>query len=807
MELLYWIEKSTRPWMEVVVVLYLRLYGGEDHYLGFEKAPSSPGALPSTADLNDSVEEEAPCQEIQNKMDLTDEDEGGTETGEKVGKVSDFNDGGKVCDEESAKGEVCDGDSREKSRGRTRHYPLWPEAEDCAFYMKNGTCKFGFSCKFNHPIRRKNQVFVLSFSLSLEHSPEWELMVVKLWGHYQTLEYYSYWFLILKLGWGLTGAAITLNTSWWVIVIAQFGYIWITTSDGAWSGFSWLAFSDLYSFVKLSLASAVMLCLEFWYMMILVVITGRLANPIIHVDALSICMHINGWDIMIAFGFNAAISLPTKAKQVSLSLLHLHSLFSSHSASFKKSKKKSRCSVKKSSPTSISFPFTVESSSIAATATTFPSACSAFGLSSAASAESSSMFLMHDSGKNSTEKLEWRSSPNSLNFGSFELADSSSSCNLKTEEVMDEICFSIDQRRQDLRISERKGENRNLDEKEEVRIQQCVAALLEEQGATALLRVPQYLFDIKLERNVHKLFDAMSEGDVQKLFVEMNFPNYTRQSGYQKEESSSVMGPLLSSYVFEPCLTLLVQEMFLVAEFDLKSVSQIFVEDNVVLKLNLWIIDFKYIEQGAIIHAGTIVAISSNIVTTVYIATVEVVGIVGTSIAYGIYMAVFSNLRYVFLGVSCGANIADYVAQKAVEGGNLPDLNIAVAERFKEDTGLVVDLEKEVTITTGCTEAIAATILGLINPGNEVIVFAPFYDSYEATLSMAGAKIKSITLRPPDFAVPVEELKSIISRNTRAILMEYPCIFGASDGWHGSLAKFWLLVFVESLFWFQVDIG
>ncbi|KAJ1392075.1 Multi antimicrobial extrusion protein [Sesbania bispinosa] len=117
------------------------------------------------------------------------------------------------------------------------------------------------------------------------------------------------WFLILKLGWGLTGAAITLNTSWWVIVIAQFGYIWITTSDGAWSGFSWLAFSDLYSFVKLSLASAVMLCLEFWYMMILVVITGRLANPIIPVDALSICMNINGWDIMIALGFNAAISV------------------------------------------------------------------------------------------------------------------------------------------------------------------------------------------------------------------------------------------------------------------------------------------------------------------------------------------------------------------------------------------------------------------------------------------------------------------------------------------------------------------
>ncbi|ONI32774.1 hypothetical protein PRUPE_1G384800 [Prunus persica] len=117
------------------------------------------------------------------------------------------------------------------------------------------------------------------------------------------------WLLILKLGWGLTGAAVTLNISWWLIVIAQLLYIFITKSDGAWSGFSWLAFADLFGFVKLSLASAVMLCLEFWYLMVLVVITGRLKNPLIPVDAISICMNINGWDAMIAIGFNAAISV------------------------------------------------------------------------------------------------------------------------------------------------------------------------------------------------------------------------------------------------------------------------------------------------------------------------------------------------------------------------------------------------------------------------------------------------------------------------------------------------------------------
>ncbi|CAF2054038.1 unnamed protein product [Brassica napus] len=117
------------------------------------------------------------------------------------------------------------------------------------------------------------------------------------------------WLFIIHFKWGLVGAAITLNTSWWLVVIGQLLYILITKSDGAWSGFSWLAFRDLYGFVKLSLASAVMLCLEFWYLMVLVVVTGLLPNPLIPVDAISICMNIEGWTAMISIGFNAAISV------------------------------------------------------------------------------------------------------------------------------------------------------------------------------------------------------------------------------------------------------------------------------------------------------------------------------------------------------------------------------------------------------------------------------------------------------------------------------------------------------------------
>lgn len=67
------------------------------------------------------------------------------------------------------------------------------------------------------------------------------------------------WLLILKLKWGLVGAAVTLNLSWWLVVIGKLAYIFAGTCGQAWSGFSWLAFRDLFQFVKLSIASAVML--------------------------------------------------------------------------------------------------------------------------------------------------------------------------------------------------------------------------------------------------------------------------------------------------------------------------------------------------------------------------------------------------------------------------------------------------------------------------------------------------------------------------------------------------------------------
>ncbi|XP_027153670.1 protein DETOXIFICATION 29-like [Coffea eugenioides] len=117
------------------------------------------------------------------------------------------------------------------------------------------------------------------------------------------------WLLMLKFGWGLVGAAVVLNLSWWFIVVAQLLYIFTGTCGRAWSGFSWKAFQNLWGFVRLSLASAIMLCLETWYFMALILFAGYLKNAEVSVDALSICTNLLGWTVMVAVGCNAAISV------------------------------------------------------------------------------------------------------------------------------------------------------------------------------------------------------------------------------------------------------------------------------------------------------------------------------------------------------------------------------------------------------------------------------------------------------------------------------------------------------------------
>jgi aspartate/methionine/tyrosine aminotransferase len=104
----------------------------------------------------------------------------------------------------------------------------------------------------------------------------------------------------------------------------------------------------------------------------------------------------------------------------------------------------------------------------------------------------------------------------------------------------------------------------------------------------------------------------------------------------------------------------------------------------------------------------------------------------------------------------------------------LPELNRAIADRFACQSGVAADPETQVTVTSGCTEAIASTMLGLLNPGDEVILFEPYYDSYRACVAMAGATARFVTLRPPDFAFDQATLEGAVTRRTRAVLVNTP---------------------------------
>ncbi|EER93896.1 protein DETOXIFICATION 40 [Sorghum bicolor] len=119
------------------------------------------------------------------------------------------------------------------------------------------------------------------------------------------------WLAVYRMGLGLLGASLILSLSWWVIVVAQFVYIVRSQRcrRRTWTGFSCRAFSGLPEFLKLSFASAVMLCLETWYTQITVLVAGLLKDPEIALDSLAVCMSISGWVFMVSVGFNAAASV------------------------------------------------------------------------------------------------------------------------------------------------------------------------------------------------------------------------------------------------------------------------------------------------------------------------------------------------------------------------------------------------------------------------------------------------------------------------------------------------------------------
>lgn len=109
-------------------------------------------------------------------------------------------------------------------------------------------------------------------------------------------------------------------------------------------------------------------------------------------------------------------------------------------------------------------------------------------------------------------------------------------------------------------------------------------------------------------------------------------------------------------------------------------------------------------------------------------------------------------------------------------GPGLPELRQAVSAHQRLHYGLEYDPDGEILVTVGATEAIAAGVLALCEPGDEVIAFEPYYDSYAASIALAGARLVAVTLRPEAgrFTFDPDDLRAAVTPRTRAILVNSP---------------------------------
>src|SRR3954452_19700548 len=121
-------------------------------------------------------------------------------------------------------------------------------------------------------------------------------------------------------------------------------------------------------------------------------------------------------------------------------------------------------------------------------------------------------------------------------------------------------------------------------------------------------------------------------------------------------------------------------------------------------------------------------------------------------------------------------------AQRAIRDGHnqyaplpgVPALRAAVAEHQRRFYGIELDPETQVQVTFGATEAIAAALLGICEPGDDVVCFEPYYDSYAAGIPVAGATPPPVTMSPPRWAVDPAALEAAITRRARVLLLNSP---------------------------------
>jgi aspartate/methionine/tyrosine aminotransferase len=117
--------------------------------------------------------------------------------------------------------------------------------------------------------------------------------------------------------------------------------------------------------------------------------------------------------------------------------------------------------------------------------------------------------------------------------------------------------------------------------------------------------------------------------------------------------------------------------------------------------------------------------------------------------------------------------IAADINQYAITWG-AKSLRNAIAEKFQRWQGITIDPEREITVCCGSTEAMMSSMMAIINPGDEVVVFEPFYENYGPDAILSGATPRFVKLRPPDWTFDPDELAAAFSPATKAIILNTP---------------------------------
>jgi aminotransferase len=117
--------------------------------------------------------------------------------------------------------------------------------------------------------------------------------------------------------------------------------------------------------------------------------------------------------------------------------------------------------------------------------------------------------------------------------------------------------------------------------------------------------------------------------------------------------------------------------------------------------------------------------------------------------------------------------VSDDINQYAITWGAKP-LRDAIAEKFERTQGVRVDPEREITVCCGSTEAMMSSMMGIINPGDEVVVFEPFYENYGPDAILSGATPRYVTLHEPQWSFDPDELAAAFNNRTKAIILNSP---------------------------------